>query len=61
MKEVAFEAVSFSVERVSCNRVSQALKVDSDLMGAPGMRHAGDECPSVTGGEELIVGHCIAP
>jgi hypothetical protein len=59
MKEVTFEAVSFSVEGISCDRVSQALKMDADLVGSSGVRHASNERPAVTGGEELVIGHSV--
>ncbi len=59
MKEVAFEAVSFSVEGISCDRVSQTLKMDADLVGSPCVRHASNERPAVTGGKEFVVGYCI--
>ena len=59
MKEVAFEAVSFAVKGISCDRMSQTLKMDADLVGTPRVRHAGYERPAVTGGKEFVVGYCI--
>lgn len=57
---MTFEAVALSVEGVPCDRVSQALKMDADLVGASCAGHAGNECPAITGGEKFVVSHGVA-
>jgi hypothetical protein len=61
MQQVALKALALPVERISRDRMTQMLQVDTDLMGAAGARHAGDQGPTLPAGEEFVVGHRITP
>jgi hypothetical protein len=60
VEQVSGEVATLSVKRIAGNRVTEILEVDTDLVGASGARHAGDERPTIASGKEFIVGDGIA-
>jgi hypothetical protein len=59
MEKMAFEVVPFSIERIAGDRMSEMLEVDPDLVGATCARHASHQGPSVTDGQQFVIGHGI--
>jgi hypothetical protein len=43
VEQVPGEVATLSVKRIAGNRVTEILEVDTDLVGASGARHAGNQ------------------